>query len=106
MNLAVRMVTAVIIILVLVTVAYLSVGLVILRELKYARGKCQKHMKELSQLRLAHEGIVQAIAVIEGNIAKHGADAFQERKLADMQKALEKNEKKLRKRKSNWRNAN
>ncbi len=96
MNLAVRMATVVIIILVLVAVAYLGVGLVILRELKYARGKCQKHTKELGQLRLAHEGIVQAIAVIEENIAKHGADAFQERKLADMQKSLEKNERKTK----------
>jgi len=89
-------VVAVVVVSVLAVVAYLSIALVILRELKYARDKCQKHTKELSQLELAHGDIVRVIDVIKEAIVKHGAGSFQEKKLADMQKALEKNEQRTR----------
>lgn len=92
LNLAV--VAAVVIILALLAAVYLSVGVMILRELKYARDKCQKHTKELDQLEFAHGDIVRAIGIIEEAIAGYGADSFRERKLAEMQKALEKNRRK------------
>lgn len=90
-------IVAVVVVALLVAV-YLVVMWATWQELRYARHCCQKYTKELGQLKLAHGSILQAIDLIKDNMTKcnGGEMRFQERKLADMQKALEKNERKTK----------
>lgn len=97
MSLAEKVVIAVVCIVLLVLIVYAIVALAIWRELKHARHGCKKCTEEIERLGLAHGSILQAVELAESNLTKcrdEGEKRYQEKKLADMEMALKKNERK------------
>lgn len=93
MDLIAKVAIAAVIIVVLV---YLGVVLMFWRDLKNVRVRYQKCVRELEQLKLARDSTETAIGLARDNMKICDADGrhFQEKKLADLQKALEKNGRK------------
>lgn len=97
MNLLLKVAIVIAIVAAMVALGYFGVMLMTWRELKHARVWHQRCERELKQLENAHGSITQAIDLIQDGMAECDGviTRFQEKKLAEMQAALAKNEQKI-----------